>query len=105
MVKARFQVGQLIEHNLFGYRGVVVGIDPIFNHSDSWYESVAKSRPPKDKPWYHVLVDESDYVTYVAERNLRPSLDPRQVDHPLLGQYFNRFDGHRYLPLEHKPLH
>ncbi len=98
MVKARFYIGQLIEHNLFGYRGVVVGVDSCFNHTDSWYESVAKSRPPKDKPWYHVLVDESDYVTYVAERNLRPSLEDRQIDHPLLGHYFDRFDGARYLP-------
>ncbi|AZZ89828.1 MULTISPECIES: heat shock protein HspQ [unclassified Hahella] len=98
MAQAHFFVGQLVEHNLFGYRGVVIGVDPTFNHTDAWYESVAKSRPPKDQPWYHVLVHESDHMTYVAERNLRVSLDTTQIDHPLLGAYFDRYDGARYFP-------
>lgn len=98
MAEELYQVGQLVEHTLFGYRGVIIGVDPEFNHTDSWYETVAKSRPPKDKPWYHVLVDQSDYITYVAERNLSLTADHQQVEHPLLGQYFNRFDGERYLP-------
>ncbi len=101
-MKPKYDVGQLVEHTLFGYRGVIVDVDPVFNNTEAWYQSVAKTRPPKDKPWYHVLVDETDYVTYVAERNLRSSLDSRQVDHPLLGNYFNRFDGSRYFTRELK---
>ena len=33
------------------------GVDGEFAGSDEWYEEVARSRPPKDQPWYHVLVD------------------------------------------------
>ena len=104
MVIPVYEIGQLVEHVLFGYRGVVISIDRQFNHTESWYQNVAKSKPPKDKPWYHILVDGTDYVTYVAERNLRMSLDVRQVDHPLLGNYFNRFDGARYFLINSGPV-
>ena len=41
--------------------------------------------PPKDEPWYHVLVDGSTQMTYVAERNLEADPDPGPIQHPLLG--------------------
>jgi len=75
---------------------MVTGIDTVFSQSESWYDSMAISRPPKDKPWYNVLVDRSLYLTYVAERNLITSQDRRQVDHPFLGHYFDKYDGSRY---------
>ena len=53
---ARFAIGQVIHHRRFGYRGVIVDVDPSFQLTDEWYEEVALSRPPKDKPWYHILV-------------------------------------------------
>ena len=46
-----FKIGQVINHKLFNYRGVIYGADSVFKESDEWYEEVAKSRPPKDKPW------------------------------------------------------
>lgn len=92
----RFAVGQLVEHNRFGYRGVVFDADETFALSEEWYDAVARSRPPKDRPWYHVLVDGGAHTTYVAERHLEAATDVRQVDHPLLGQFFDRFDGERY---------
>ena len=54
--QADFHIGQLVLHAKFGYRGVVFDVDPVFQLSDEWYEQVARSRPPKDRPWYHVLV-------------------------------------------------
>jgi heat shock protein HspQ len=67
---ARFSPGDLIHHRLFDYRGVIVDVDPRMMLSDEWYETVARSRPPKDQPWYRVLVHNSANETYVAERNL-----------------------------------
>jgi len=55
--EAKFQVGKIVHHKLFDYIGVVFDVDPTFQGTDEWYEHVARSRPPKDKPWYHVLVD------------------------------------------------
>lgn len=94
--QARFSVGDLIQHRLFDYRGVIVDVDPVFMLSDEWYDQVARSRPPKDQPWYRVLVHNSNDETYVAERNLThdPSIEP--IVHPLLNAFFTAFDDGRY---------
>ena len=47
---AKFEVGQVVHHLKFGYRGVVFDVDPCFQGTEGWYEQVARSRPPKDKP-------------------------------------------------------
>ena len=70
--KAKYCIGQLIQHKLFNYRGIILGVDLEFKSTDEWYEMVAKSRPPKNEPWYHVLVHQKGHQTYVAEQNLPP---------------------------------
>ncbi|MCH6565116.1 MAG: heat shock protein HspQ [Proteobacteria bacterium] len=95
--RVKFSVGELIHHRLFGYRGVIIDVDQNFQASEEWYEAVAKSRPPKNRPWYHVLVHLSEQSTYVAEQNLEPddSVDP--IDHPMLENFFSKFDNGRYI--------
>ena len=91
----KFAIGQLIHHVLFDYRGVIVDVDATFQGTEAWYEQVAQSRPPKDKPWYHVLVHEAQHMTYVAEQNLEPDELHDPIDHPLLDAFFTDFkDGH-----------
>ncbi|MDA0690505.1 MAG: heat shock protein HspQ [Nitrospinae bacterium] len=68
--KAKFCIGHLIHHKHFDYRGIIVGVDLEFKNTDEWYDKMAKSRPPKDQPWYHVRVHNGANHTYVAERNL-----------------------------------
>ena len=34
---ARFTVGTVIRHRLFGYRGVIYDVDPQFLGSEAWY--------------------------------------------------------------------
>jgi len=68
--KAKFCIGHLIHHKHFNYRGIIVGVDLEFKNTDEWYDKMAKSRPPKDQPWYHVRVHNGANHTYVAERNL-----------------------------------
>ncbi len=94
---ARFRVGQLIHHKLFPYRGVIVDVDPEFSNSEEWYEMMAKSRPPKDRPWYHVLVHDAEHVTYVAERNLEADSSEAPVDHPLIERFFSGLRGGCYV--------
>lgn len=62
ITQVKFSVGDLVQHRRFNYRGVIVDVDSFFRGSDEWYELVAKSRPPKNKPWYHVLVHGSDHL-------------------------------------------
>jgi heat shock protein HspQ len=97
MKQAKFSIGQCIHHRLFDYRGVVVDVDPEFQGSDDWYENVAKSQPPKDEPWYHVLVHDADNETYVAERNLTVDNSNEPVSHPLLQEFFVDFEQGVYL--------
>ncbi len=94
--QANFSVGQLIQHLKFGYRGVVVDVDPVFQGSDDWYNEIAKSQPPKDQPWYHVLVDNAEYITYVAERHLEADSSGEPVDHPALEAFFAQFENGTY---------
>ena len=98
MSAPQFYVGQIIKHLKVGYRGVIFEVDAEFSLSEEWYEQVARSRPPKDQPWYHVLVDGATHTTYVAERHLAASEDLSQINHPALGQAFRSFDGKRYQP-------
>lgn len=62
ITQVKFSVGDLVQHRRFNYRGVIVDVDSFFRGSDEWYELVAKSRPPKNKPWYHVLAHGSDHL-------------------------------------------
>ena len=67
--KYKFSFGQQIHHKLFDYYGVIIAVDSCFKGDDQWYEMMARSCPPKDKPWYHVQKIDGTH-TYVAERNL-----------------------------------
>ncbi len=79
---SKFKPGQIISHKFFHYRGVILKVDATFQLTDDWYEFMAKSKPSKNKPWYHVLVNNETHMTYVAERNIlliHSSLIPSQV--------------------------
>ncbi len=95
-LEAKFQVGQIIHHKLFDYIGVIFDVDPTFQGTDEWYEQVARSCPPKNNPWYRVLVNEAAHITYVAEQNLEPAEAPQRIAHPFADSLFSGFDGKRY---------
>ena len=97
MNDARFSVGQLVHHRLFEYRGVIVDVDATFDGTDEWYEQVARSRPPKDEPWYHVLPHEATHTTYVSERNLEADPTGQPISHPLLEEFFEEYRNGRYV--------
>ena len=98
--RAKFAIGELVHHRLFDYRGVVVDVDATFQSTDEWYETVAKSRPPKDRPWYHVLVHDSNHATYVAERNLEPDDLLKPIEHPMVEHFFSHFEDGRYVRID-----
>lgn len=98
VTRAFFSVGETVHHKNFDYRGVVVDVDPCFQGTDEWYEKVAKSRPPKEQPWYKVFVHESWVQTYVAERHLEADLSGHPIIHPLIEVYFSGFRNGIYLP-------
>lgn len=92
MYKAQFSIGQVIVHKKFSYRGVIFDVDAKYSGTQEWYDRVAKSSPPMDKPWYHVLVDGQLMTTYVAERHMQLDKNPEPVTHPLIDDYFDSFE-------------
>ncbi len=97
IVCPKFAIGELVQHRLFDYRGVIVDVDPRFQGKEEWYDAVALSHPPKNKPWYHVLVDEAAHSTYVAERNLESDKNTDPISHPMLSHIFSRLENGRYI--------
>src|SRR3954452_20389212 len=98
---AKFQIGQVVRHRLFPFRGVVFDIDPIFNNTEEWNQSIpAEVRPNKDQPFYHLSAenDETEYIAYVSEQNLLPDDSGEPVRHPQVGQVFEKDTNGGYRP-------
>lgn len=91
-----FRPGDLVRHRHYGYRGVIVDVDPECRADDEWYAS-NRTQPPKDQPWYHVLVDGSQSATYAAQTNLEADEEDDPVDNPFVSLFFAGFEGGLYL--------
>ncbi len=96
--EVQFFVGQIVHHKKFDYRGVIFDVDATFQGTDEWYDQVARSRPPKDQPWYHVLVHGALHTTYVAEGHLEVDPSGEPIEHPLAKELFSGMEDGRYLP-------
>lgn len=103
---ARFGIGEIVRHRLFGFRGVVFDIDPVFANTDEWYDSLPEGmRPPKDQPFYHLLAEnaETSYVAYVSQQNLQADESDEPIDHPAIPGIFEGYSEGRYaLRREHR---
>ncbi len=97
---AKFQIGQIVKHRVYSFRGVVFDVDPIFDNSEEWYESIPEEiRPVKDQPYYHLFAenDESEYVAYVSEQNLLIDDQDEPLRHPQIAQVFTHLDDGQYV--------
>lgn len=95
MRQAKYQIGQVLRHRLFDFRGVVFDVDPAFNNTDEWYESIPEEvRPSKDQPYYHLFAENerTHYVAYVSEQNLVPDETDTRVSHPDIATMFELTD-------------
>ncbi|MCX8499361.1 MAG: heat shock protein HspQ, partial [Caulobacteraceae bacterium] len=82
---AKFSIGQVVKHRIFAFRGVIFDVDPQFNNTEEWWNSIPEEvRPRKDQPFYHLLAenDQNSYVAYVSEQNLLPDETGEPVGHP-----------------------
>lgn len=91
--RARFQIGQVVQHRIFDFRGVIFDVDPVFANTEEWYEAIPEDmRPSKDQPYYHLFAenDKTHYVAYVSEGNLVPDESDVPVTHPDIPHFFER---------------
>lgn len=92
MRRAKFQIGQVVRHRFYPFRGVIFDVDPTFANTDEWWQAIPQPvRPRKDQPFYHLLAEnaESSYVAYVSEQNLVPDETGDPVGHPRVADYFD----------------
>ena len=92
----QFRVGQLVRHRRYGYRGVIVAFDDFCRASQQWYES-NQTQPDREQPWYHVLVHDTEAVTYAAQTSLAEDPSGSPINHPLVDQFFSSFAERCYL--------
>ena len=95
-IDTEFQMGQLVRHKKYGYRGVVVDYDSSCQADERWYQS-NQTQPNRDQPWYHVLVHDSYQVTYAAESSLMEDISDEPVVHPLVTKFFTKFEEGHYI--------
>ena len=98
---AKFQLGEVVRHRVFSFRGVIFDIDPVFNNTEEWWLSIPENvRPHKDQPFYHLFAEngESEYIAYVSEQNLLPDTSGEPVRHPQISEVFETDDSGRYRP-------
>jgi heat shock protein HspQ len=99
--EAKFLIGQIVKHRVYPFRGVIFDVDPTFNNTEEWYQSIpAEIRPRKDQPFYHLLAEnaETTYVAYVSEQNLLVDETGKPVKHPSVRELFCRLENGRYVP-------
>ena len=99
--QAKFNIGQVVSHRLFGFRGVIYDVDPQYANTEAWYEAIPKEiRPHKNQPFYHLLAqnETGSYEAYVSEQNLIAEENPVPVEHPGILDYFEEaLPGHYQL--------
>jgi len=101
MREAKFKIGQVVKHRVHPFRGVIFDIDPVFNNTEEWLQSIpADTRPHKDQPFYHLFAEnaETEYIAYVSEQNLLPDTSGKPVRHPDVAEAFVRDDSGDYRP-------
>ena len=99
VARAGFAIGAVVRHRLFGFRGVVFDVDPVFANSEEWYQAIpAEVRPVRDQPFYHLFADNGDssYVAYVSQQNLLDDSEAGPVDHPSVAELFESYHEGRY---------
>ncbi len=96
---AKFRLGQVVRHRIYPFRGIIFDVDPVFNSTDEWWESIPEEiRPKKDQPFYHLLAENADteYVAYVSEQNLLPDTTGTPLRHPQVKELFESDPEGRY---------
>jgi hemimethylated DNA binding protein len=75
----KFALGDVVQHQHFGFRGVVVAWDPQPTVDVSMWDGLQHIKDPHKFPFYHIIPDRNDcieafggerYLRYVCEQNL-----------------------------------
>ena len=104
---AKYGIGQVVKHRMFGFRGVIFDVDPVFDNTEEWYQAIPENiRPHKDQPFYHLFAEreDSEFVAYVSEQNLLTDDSGAPVAHPQVSEIFVQDENGDYIDVAN-PLH
>ncbi len=98
--QAKFNIGEVVKHKLFPFRGVIFDIDPEFSDTEEWWEAIpAEVRPSRHQPFYHLLAENEDgeeYIAYVSEEHLEPDTSGVPIRHSQVEEFFVMYDVERH---------
>ena len=100
LVETKFAIGAIVKHRFLDFRGVIFDVDPEFNNTEEWYQSIPTSiRPKKDQPFYHLFAENGHifYIAYVSEQNLLYDDSGEPIGHPEVKQLCGSLSEGRYL--------
>lgn len=98
-----FRIGDRVRHSIFGFRGIIFDVDPVFANSEEWYAQDPR-QPDRNQPFYHLLADngEQSYIAYVSQQDLLVDEGREPIDHPAVDMMFTReADGAYRLDAQH----
>ena len=107
ITNAKFQIGQVVRHRVYDFRGVIFDVDPEFDNTEEWYQAIPESvRPIKSQPFYHLFAEnqETQYIAYVSEQNLLSDDSGIPVSHPQVNDIFTQSKNGHYT-IRHNQSH
>ena len=99
---AKFSIGEVVKHRIHPFRGVIFDVDPTFDNTEEWWNSIPEDhRPKKDQPFYHLFAENGHifYIAYVSEQNLLDDVTDELPKHPEIKNLFSHFEDGKFVPL------
>ena len=90
---AKFNIGDLVIHKRIRYRAIVIDVDPLFQASGNYNPQASSREFATRNPWYRLLVDDSNQMTYVEECMLIEDPSAQPINNPQLLNYLVEQEG------------
>ena len=94
-----FNIGDIVKHRIYPFRGVIIDVDPEFSNTEEWYQSIpAEVRPSRKQPYYHLMAENTEtfYTAYVSQQNLVKDGENGPLEHPDIQEMFSGIDKGKY---------
>ncbi|CCG86863.1 heat shock protein HspQ [Erwinia piriflorinigrans] len=89
MIASKFGLGQQVRHQLLGFLGVIVDVDPEYSLEDTEIDDIAAGESLRGAPWYHVVMEDDDgqtVQTYLAEAQLSWEIPGEHPEQPSMDE-------------------
>jgi ApaG protein len=93
--KPLYKRGSLIKHKYENFIGVVTDYDMYFINDEELYNK-DPHKPSKDKPWYYVLINNTNAISYVPQDHLEKQEEFVEINHPLVDFFFDGKENDSY---------